>query len=215
VTDFADSLVRAAEPDWTNATTHRFTVELADDVLADEVWRNYLIQDYAFVETLTSLVGYAVGKAPTMVEKTTFAGFLSVLTGAEDAFFKRAFAAAGVAGADWAGAADSDVTAAFKDLFADAWKGSYADVLAVFLPVEWVYLTWATAQADKKPRAAYDEWIVLHNVPDFREFVMFMKGELNRVSATLNEVEKARVSELFSRACELEVAFFHSVYAQS
>jgi thiaminase/transcriptional activator TenA len=215
VIDFADSLVRAAEPYWTRATSHRFTVELADDVLHEDVWRNYLTQDYAFVETLTSLVGYAVGKAPGMVEKTTFGGFLSVLTGAEDAFFKRAFAAAGVAEDDRADAAHSDVTVAFNDLFADAWKGSYADVLAVFLPVEWVYLTWATAQADKQPRAAYDEWIELHNVPDFREFVMFMKGELNRVSATLNEVEKARVSELFSRACELEVAFFDSVYAQS
>lgn len=212
--DLADSLVRAAEPDWTRATTHRLTVELADDVLADDVWRNYLIQDYAFVEALTSLVGYAVGKAPTMAEKTTFSGFLSVLTGAEDAFFKRAFAAAGVADADRAGAADSDVTVAFKELFADAWNGSYADVLAAFLPVEWVYLTWASAQADKKPRAAYDEWIVLHNVPEFREFVMFMKGELNRCAATLSDAEKDRVSGLFTRACALEVAFFDSVYAR-
>ena len=214
MTDFAESLVQAAEPDWTRATTHRFTVELANDVLSDDVWHNYLIQDYAFVDTLTSLVGYAVGKAPTMTEKTTFSGFLSVLTGAEDAFFRRSFEAAGVARADWDGAAASEVTAAFEDLFADAWSGSYADVLAVFLPVEWVYLTWATAQKDKTPRAAYDEWIMLHNVPEFRDFVMFMRDELNRVSATLSETEKARVSALFSRACELEVAFFDSVYAQ-
>ena len=215
MTDFADSLVRAAEPHWTRATTHRFTVELADDVLADDVWRNYLIQDYAFVNTLTSLVGYAVGKAPTMAEKTTFAGFLSVLTGAEDAFFKRSFEAAGVARADWDGAAASEVTAAFNELFADAWAGPYADVLSVFLPVEWVYLTWATAQKDKKPRPAYDEWIVLHNVPDFRDFVMFMKDELDRVSAALTEAEKDRVSGLFTRACALEVAFFDSVYPRS
>ena len=105
------------------------------------------------------------------------------------------------------------MTVAFKELFADAWAGSYADVLAVFLPVEWVYLTWATAQADKKPRAAYDEWIVLHNVPEFRDFVMFMKAELDRVSADLSEAEKDRVSGLFARACALEVAFFDSVYA--
>ncbi len=106
------------------------------------------------------------------------------------------------------------MTVAFKDLFADVWSGSYADILAVFLPVEWVYLTWVTAQKDNTLRAVCDEWIVLHNVPEFRDFVMLMKDELNRVSATLSETEKARVSALFTRACELEVAFFDSVYAQ-
>ena len=209
---FTDALVAASQPYWEQATTHRFTRELADDTLSDDVWRRYLIQDYSFVEALTSLVGYAVGMAPTMEEKTTFSGFLSVLTGAEDAFFKRAFEAAGVPRDEWAGAADSVVTVAFKELFADAWSGSYADVLAAFLPVEWVYLTWATNEAGKTPRPAYDEWIRLHNDDGFRAFVMFMKGELDRVARTMDDDEKERAAALFRCACELEVAFFDSAY---
>ncbi len=212
MTSFADGLVAANADAWAAATTHRFTRELADDTLAGDVWRNYLIQDYAFVETLTSLCGYAVARAPTMAEKTRFSGFLSVLTGAEDAFFKRAFAAADVPEDDWAGAADSDVTAAFKALFADAWAGSYSDILSVFLPVEWVYLTWATDQQGKKPRPAYEEWILLHNDPGFRDFVMFMKAGLDREGAALDGDARARSEALFRRACELEVMFFDHCY---
>lgn len=203
----------AAEPYWTRATTHPFTRELADDTLPQAVWRHYLIQDYAFIEALTSLVGYALAKAPTMVEKTRFSGFLTVLTGAEDAFFKRAFAAADVPREEWAGAADSKVTKAFKTLFADAWSGSYVSILAVLLPVEWVYLAWATSQAGKKPRTAYNEWIVLHNDEGFRDFVMFMKVELDRLGSSLDTATHQRIEDLFRRACELEVAFFDAALA--
>ena len=42
--------------------------------------------------------------------------------------------------------------------------------------------------------------------------LMFMKDELDRVSVTISEPEKDRVSRLFTRACELEVAFFDSVH---
>lgn len=209
----SDRLVAAAGENWTAATTHRFTRELADDTLADAVWRHYLIQDYAFVDTLTGLVGFAVGNAPTMAEKRLYSDFLGVLTGAEDAFFKRAFGTAGVSEADWNGAAESDVTRAFRELFADARSGGYADILAVFLPVEWVYLTWATNEAAKKPRPAYDEWIVLHNDPGFRDFVMFMKAELDRLAPTLDAAATARIGRLFARACKLEVQFFDHCYA--
>lgn len=209
---FTDRLVTAAEPYWTAATTHRFTRELADDTLPDAVWRHYLIQDYAFVTTLTSLVGFAVGYAPTMAGKTRFAGFLSVLTGAEDAFFKRAFAVAGVPEDDWAGAVNSTVTRAFETLFAEVCEGTYADILAVLLPVERVYLTWATNEAATTPRPAYDEWIRLHNDDGFRDFVMFMKAELDRVGPTLDGAAQYRAGRLFRRACELEVLFFDHCY---
>ena len=209
---FSEELVASAAPFWHDATTHRFTRELADDSLADDVWRAYLIQDYAFVEALTGLVGFAVGRAPTMVEKTRYAGFLSVLTGAEDAFFKRAFAAAGVPPAEWSGAAHSAVTHDFQALFAEAAAGTYADILAVFLPVEWVYLTWATAQAGAAPRTAYREWIDLHTEDGFRDFVMFMKSELDRIGPLLDDKARQRVQRLFRRACELEVGFFDHCY---
>lgn len=41
---------------WAEVTTHRFVRELHADGVDDVVFRRYLLQDYAFVETLAVLV---------------------------------------------------------------------------------------------------------------------------------------------------------------
>lgn len=211
---FTDWLQEEAEPEWSQAVGHRFTRELADDVLDLDVFRRYLIQDYAFIDALTAHVGFAVGHAPSMVEKGRFAGFLGVLTNEEDTFFLRSFEALGVAGADWENAATDDVTRALGALFAEAQAaGTYTAILATLLPVEWVYLSWATAQADKRPeRFYYAEWITLHTDPGFRDFVDWMRGELDGIGPTLPQDSQARLADLFRRACALEVQFFDAAY---
>lgn len=82
---FSDWLRTRAEPNWSAAVDHRFTVELAEDRISDAVYRRYLIQDYAFIETLVGIVGFAVGRAPSMDQKLNFAGFLNALTGTRTA----------------------------------------------------------------------------------------------------------------------------------
>lgn len=57
---FTDWLRARSEPDWTDAVEHRFVHELADGTVDDAVFRRYLVQDYAFVWTLTGVFGYAV-----------------------------------------------------------------------------------------------------------------------------------------------------------
>ncbi len=49
---FSDWLRARAAPAWAQAVGHRFTRELADDTLPDEVFARYLIQDYVFIDTL-------------------------------------------------------------------------------------------------------------------------------------------------------------------
>ncbi|MFC6963045.1 hypothetical protein ACFQJ8_14900 [Halocatena marina] len=66
---FTEWLRERSEPDWADATEHRFVRELGDGTLDDALFRRYLVQDYAFVGTLTSAFGYAVGQAPTMEAK--------------------------------------------------------------------------------------------------------------------------------------------------
>ena len=211
---FTDWLRDAAEPSWAAATTHRFSRELADDTLDPTAYRRYLIQDYVFIDALARLVGFAVGQAPGMSRKARFAGFLSALTDAENSYFLRSFEALGVAEADWRGATRNDVTRDLAALFEDAIAANgYAEILAVLVPVEWVYLTWATNEAGKRPsRFYYDEWIVLHNDPGFRDFVNWMRRELDDAGAALPKDAQARLAGLFRRACELEVQFFDSAY---
>ena len=68
-------------------------------------------------------------------------------------------------------------------------------ILTVFLPVEWVYLTWVTAQKDNTPRAVYDEWIVLRNIGDDGD----VKFSTDRKRLIEGAKRKRYVSSIFAR----------------
>ncbi|WP_435102250.1 TenA family protein [Halarchaeum sp. P4] len=200
--------LRAASA-WDAAVEHEFVAGLADGTLAEAVFRDYLERDYAFVETLAGHVGHAVADAPSMAEKRRFSEFLATLTGPEDDYFERAFETLpGPSLAD----ADPDagaVGAAFADLFAHAATvGGYAETLAVLVPVEWVYLDWANGIENPPEPFYYREWVDIHATEAFRTFVTWLRDELEREVAQVSARREARVEHLFTRAVELEVAFF-------
>lgn len=210
---FTDWLRERSEPDWTDATEHRFVRELADGTVDDAVFRSYLVQDYAFVRTLTGTFGHAVGQAPTVGATTTLTDFLATLTDEEDDYFERSFDALGVSDGDRTDPPRAAVTAAFEDLLTRAaLEGGYAETLAVLVPVEWVYLTWARG-ADGSPEAFYlREWIDLHADPAFEAFVAWLRRELDEYGPALDARRQRRVERHFRRAVALEVRFFDAAY---
>ena len=211
---FSEWLRAGAEPDWSAALDHRFVEELAADEVDDAVFRRYLVQDYAFVETLVSVVGHAVGDAPSMDSKRHLAGFLGTLTDEEDDYFERSFDALDVPERQRVDPPLTETTEAFADLLVrGAREGGYAETLAVLLPVEWVYLGWANARADAEPDRFYlVEWIDLHAVPEFEAFVEWLREEMDREGPALSDRRQRRVARHFRRAVALEVAFFDDAY---
>ncbi len=211
---FTDWLRAAAEPAWTEATEHRFVAELADDTIADDVFRRYLVQDYAFVTTLADLVGHAAGDAPTVEATRELAGFLRTLTDEEDDYFERSFDALSVPEADRVTPEKTATTDAFEDLLTRAaLEGGYAESLAALTAVEWVYCTWGVASADAALDRFYlAEWVDLHALPSFESFVGWLRTELDREGPTLSARREARVARHFRRAVDLEVAFFDAAY---
>lgn len=214
---FADEL-RAANADaWERAVAHPFTVELGDGTLHEAAMRRYLIQDYQFVETLVSMAGYGVAKAPTMTAKALLSGFLAAVTSAENTYFQRCFDALGVPPADRTAPVLHPVAADFLEAMRDAGEtGGYVDVIATLLPAEWIYLDWARRQAPKRPAGfIHWEWIELHANPGFQDFVMGLKAELDALGPTLSDTDRARAAARFRRMVELEVAFFEAMYLGS
>ncbi|MFC7202153.1 TenA family protein [Haloferax namakaokahaiae] len=210
---FTDWLRERARPDWTAATEHRFVRELTGGTLSDPAFRRYLVQDYAFVETLTSAFGYAVGQAPTMQAKRTLTDFLGTLTDEENDYFERSFDALGVPASDRTDPVKTAVTETFEDLLLRAaFEGEYEETLAVLLPAEWVYLTWATEPTGMPDEPRYREWVELHDNPAFEDFVSFLRDELDTYGPSVSERRQRRIDRLFTRTVALEVAFFDSVY---
>ena len=212
---FSEGLRAAAEPAWSRAVGHRFTRELIQDSLPDAVYARYLVQDYAFLDTLARVLGYAVAQAPGMPPKTRLAGFLAAVTSEENDYFLRSFAALGVSEADWRAAAPNPVTRRFGEVMLGAAQEGYAEALAVLLPAEWIYLGWASEAGARRPARFYlAEWIELHAIPEFAAFVAWLRAEMDRVGPSLTPGRQARLSALFREIATLEVAFFDAAYEQ-
>ena len=214
---FSDWLRVRAEPAWAQAVGHRFTRELAANTLPDSVYARYLVQDYAFIDTLARLLGHGVAHAPEMAAMSRLAGFLAALTSAENDYFLRSFEALGVAEATWSAAEPDPVIARFGEVMLDAARGGgYPEILAVLLPAEWIYLSWAMANEDAAPERFYlAEWIALHTLPEFEAFVNWLREEIDRHGPTLAPERQERLAALFTEIAELEVAFFDGAYGET
>lgn len=212
---FTDWLRERSEPTWTAATTHQFTQELRDGTLEEAAMRRYLLEDYAFVDTLVGVFGYAVGEAPTMDGKRQFVEFLSVVTSDENDYFERSFEALGVPKTEWQTHSPAESTASFIDLLIAAREqGGYAETLAVLVPAEWIYLEWATDESEELPEEFYfAEWIELHANPAFVDFVNWLREQLDAVGPQLSHRRQQRVARLFERTVSHERAFFEYAYS--
>jgi thiaminase/transcriptional activator TenA len=213
---FSDWLRARAEPAWAQGVGHRFARELADDTLPDAVYAHYLVQDYVFIDSLARLLGHGVASAPEMAAMSRLAGFLAALTSAENDYFLRAFEALGVAEATWSAAEPDPVIARFGEVMLGAAREGYPEILAVLLPAEWIYLSWAMAHKDAAPERFYlAEWIALHTLPEFEAFVNWLREETDRHGPQLPPARQERLAELFTEIAELEVAFFDAAYGEA
>lgn len=212
---FSDWLAARAQPHWSLACTHPFTVAIGDGDMPREAYARYLIEDYTFITDLASTLGYLVAKAPTMQAKSRLAAFLALLTSEENDYFLRSFEALGVPAETYETAAQGPVTREFSDLLLTAsGTGSYEEGLACLLCAEWCYLSWGLREAQKpRPEAFYlAEWIDLHAVAGFQAFVDWLRQEIDRLGPRLTAARQEEVAACFRRMSALEVAFFEAAW---
>ena len=207
----SDVMRRECAADWSAAVDHRFVRELFAGSVPDAAMARYLVQDHRFLDAFLTLLGAAIASADRFESRLRFGRFAGMVSGQENDYFLRAFVALGVSAADRAAIPDSAATAGFQALMREAAaRQSYPVVLAVLNVAEGLYLDWAMRAPDPLPESfVHAEWITLHDNPPFREFVGFLRDELNRVGP--GAVDEAR--DFFRRAVRLEREFFDQVYA--
>lgn len=212
---FTEWIRDLAEPMWVRGLNHRFVEELAAGTIDDEVFARYLVQDNAFVDHLVSLIGRAIGDAPTMKEKRRIERFLAVRTGDEDnTYFEDTFEKLGVPETQRTDPDRHPVTEAFADVLArGAYEGDYEETLAVLLPTGWFYLKWADSIVDADPGKTHlREWIDIHTDETLYDFVAWQRSELDRLGPKLSPRRQQRVGRHFHRTMVLEEAFFDIAY---
>lgn len=212
--EFSAWLRAASGSVWDAAIAHRFTDALFDGSVPDEVMRTYLVQDYQFVDRFLALLGAAVASADRSSSRIVLGRQLGLLCSEENSYFQRAFDALGVPEADRHDPVRHDVTAAFNALMDEVtYSGVYTYCLTVLTVAEWLYLDWALrAPRDLPENFVHRDWITLHDNPQFREWVGWLRGELDRTGPRLDQSGQQRCRELFVRATELELDFFETAY---
>jgi thiaminase/transcriptional activator TenA len=214
---FTDWLRKQAEPTWSETAHHRFTRELADGSLADQVMRRYLVQDYSFLDFFVRLVASAIVKAPALADRIPLGRFLGAVSGEENSYFHRAFDALEVPEADRTRPTLRPTTRMFHELIAEAIMAKgYEETLAPLLVFEWLYNDWATAVADRQPGTfLHREWITIHANPQFDAFVRWLRGQLDRDGPRLSPDRQEQVTKAFCRTVQLEKAFFDDAFAET
>ena len=207
---FTELLRRASEPTWSQAVQHRFVTELFAGTIPDRVMAGYLIQDHRFLDSFLSLLGAAIATADSFEARLRFGRFVGMVSGDENTYFLRAFEALGITEKQRAEVPDTKPTAGFKAITREATTTrSYAAALSVLNVAEWLYLDWAMKAPQPLPtNFVHAEWITLHDNPDFRDFVAFLRAELDRVGPAEEKTSK----DFFLRAVALERAFFDAAY---
>ncbi len=206
---FSDELRTRTAATWEAATGHRFVDELWTGTVDDAVLARYLAQDALFLDRFVALLGEAVAAADNSGARMAIARQLGLVAGDENDYFARALARLGVT----TPATPLPPTQGFLDLMDDARRsGAYGCVLTVLLVAEWLYLDWA-ARPEPSPRDwLHREWIDLHRGSAFANWVELLRAETDRVAAATDDAGRESMAGVFTRAVELELAFFDAAY---
>ena len=208
---FSETLRRENQPAWSASVQHRFVRELCDGSISDQAMACYLVQDHRFLDSFLMLLGAAMATADTLPARLRLGRSAGFISGEENTYFLRAFAALELDEAQRNGVPDAAPTAGFKRLMQEASASrSYVAALSVLCVAEWLYLDWASQAAQPlPPNFVHREWIALHDNPDFRVFVAFLRGELDRVGPPHADIAR----DFFSRAVMLEKEFLDATFA--
>ena len=93
---FTDELRSLAGAKWEAVINHRFTDALAAGTIDRDVLARYLVQDHRFLDSFVVLLSSIVAVAPSLAARIPGCQFLALITGRENTYFERSFAALGV-----------------------------------------------------------------------------------------------------------------------
>ncbi|MGF6258763.1 TenA family protein [Ensifer sp. LBL] len=192
---------------------HRFVEDIVMERLPTPVFERYLVYEGAFVETAISIFAFATAKAETIEQKRWLIAVLDALANQQIAYFERIFAARNID----PGAYDLDVAEveAFRaGMLEIARNGGFLDTVAAMFAAEWMYWTWSKrAVRSSFADPHLKEWVEMHADDEFAAQAKWLSRELDAAGNTLDASERKRLSAIFGRAQQLEIAFHDAAYS--
>jgi thiaminase/transcriptional activator TenA len=136
-----------------------------------------------------------------------------VLSGEEEGLFRDEFQRWGLAPGVHAQPEPLPTTKAFGSYLTYlAYDRPWAEALMALCTTEWTYLDWATrlSLTGKAPaNPAYRQWIEIHAVPPFADFVAWLR---KRVEAEALQADTTRLAAVFRDCLRYECMFWEMAY---
>ena len=199
---------------WEQVVTHPFVTQLGDNTLPCATFDVYFDQDYLFLKDWAVLLSLAAAKAPDFDAARQVVGFLHLGLGGEEGLFRQAFKERGLSPQQVSALQYRPTTLHYSGyLRRAAYEGSFIDLAATLLAVEWPYLDWAQRLTDagKQPENFYYQtWIGIHTSQAMIDFVSWLRRTVD--SAPVTPADRFRMQNIFRDVLRYELLFWEMAY---
>ena len=210
----SDELRASVDAVWERVVTHTFVIELGDSTLPQATFDVYFDQDYLFLKDWAILLSLATAKSPDFDAARQLVGFLHAGLRSEEGLFQQAFRERGLSPQDVAALEYRPTTLSYSGyLRKNAYEGSFLDVIATLLAMEWPYMDWAQRleAAGKRPENHYYQtWIDLHTSQEMTGFVGWLRRTMDE--AHITDADRSRLQRIFRDVLRYELLFWEMAY---
>lgn len=202
---FTAQQIDRIRPLWDAMLDHPFLIRTRDGQIPDEVFANWMQQDYLFVEAAIPFIAAMIPRAPRD-HRGPHAQVISAFTTELGLFEERAKAV----GIDLRAAPPSFTCHAYiQFLMATAYQRSYAEAYTVLYTAEKAYHdSWKVVQAGLDEASPWYPFVENWAGAEFAEYVAYLEGELNGLAGKVGADERQAMAELFETTTRYEIAFW-------
>lgn len=192
-------------PLWQEMLDHPFLIRTRDGEIPDEVFANWMQQDYLFVEAAIPFIAALMPRGPKR-HWGPLADVVQALQKELKLFEERGQAV----GVDLRAAPASFTCHAYiQFLMATAYQRSYAEAYTVLYAAEKAYHdSWKVVQAGIDPESPWQPFVENWAGDEFAAYVDYLEGELDALAGDAGAVELKGMAELFETTTKYEVAFW-------
>ena len=200
---------------WEHAVAHTFIKQFVGGELPHDKFRDYIIQDKIFCESLRGFVCQVLADCPKADDFEVFHKLIADLQGYghEAELFKELFEMLNITHADLR---PHPSTEAFCNFL---WKvgttGTLEDKLIVMYAIEGTYMEWAdrALSSGKVPSdETYAKWLHIHTSSNLGPLVTWLRKTLDELVGTGGERLLAHHHKLFERTLQYEVMFWDTAF---
>jgi thiaminase/transcriptional activator TenA len=214
---FSAELRKVADPLWEAQHAHPFVRGLADGTLDEEIFKQYIRQDYLYLIDYGRLLALAAARAPSLELMARFAELTQAILVEEMALHRSLASEWGIPEAELEAERPTATTRAYVDfLLRTATLGDFGELLAALLPCMWGYAEIGARLAEQPPpgHAGYEQWIETYASEEFSELARWCREALDAVAADAGPAARARMEAAFVESSRLELAFWESAWTR-